>query len=232
MRIFFIFLCWIFCISELQSQSIAREWNETVLVGIRNDFARPTVHARNLYHSSVLMYDAWAVFDAGAQTFFLGKQLGNYFCEFDGFTPSESIEASRRKTMSYAVYRLMRHRFANSPGVETIFNRMDDLMQQEGYDTVNASINYQLGDAAALGNYMAQEMIAYGMQDGANEENDYINQFYEPVNEELNTDIAGNDMLEFPNRWQPLKIENFVDQSGNSIPGGTPEFLGPEWGFV
>jgi len=232
MRIFFIFLCWFFCISEVQSQSIAREWNETVLVGIRNDFARPTVHARNLYHSSVLMYDAWAIFDAGSQTFFLGKQVGDYFCDFDGFTPSESIEASRRKAMSYAVYRLMRHRFANSPGVETIFDRMDDLMQQEGYDTLNTSINYQLGDAAALGNYMAQEMITYGMQDGANEENDYVNQFYEPVNEELNTDITGNDMIEFPNRWQPLKIENFVDQSGNSIPGGTPEFLGPEWGFV
>ena len=232
MRLFLISLCCFFSIFTTQSQSIAREWNEAVLVGIRNDFARPTVHARNLYHTSILMYDAWAVFDDEAQTFFLGKQVGDYFCDFEGFIPSESVEESRRKAISYAVYRLMRHRFANSPGIEVIYDTMDDLMEHEGYDTANTTVDYQLGDAAALGNYLAQEMIAYGMQDGANEANDYINQFYEPVNEELNTDIAGNDMLEFPNRWQPLKIENFVDQSGNTIPGGTPEFLSPEWGFV
>ena len=28
--------------------SIARNWNEALLFAIRNDFARPTVHARNL----------------------------------------------------------------------------------------------------------------------------------------------------------------------------------------
>ena len=34
-----------------------------------------------------------------------------------------------------------------------------------------------------------------------------------------------------PNRWQPLKILNFIDQSGNSIEG-IPEFISPEWGNV
>ncbi|EDM45228.1 hypothetical protein SCB49_03869 [unidentified eubacterium SCB49] len=217
---------------SIQSQSIAREWNEAVLVGIRNDYARPTVHARNLYHSSILMYDVWALFDDEAETFFLGKQAGDFFCEFEGFTPVESVVESRRKAMSYAVYRLMKHRFEKSPRVEVIFENMETLMEHENYDTNYLSVNYQTGDAAALGNYMAQQMIAFGLQDGANEINDYANTFYEPVNDELNTDIAGNDLLEFPNRWQPLKIENFVDQSGNSIPGDTPPFLSPEWGFV
>ena len=36
--------------------SVAREWNEELLHAIRNDFARPTVHARNLFHTSVAMY--------------------------------------------------------------------------------------------------------------------------------------------------------------------------------
>jgi hypothetical protein len=35
-----------------------------------------------------------------------------------------------------------------------------------------------------------------------------------------------------PNHWQPLKVPNFVDQSGNVIPGGQPPFLSPEWGGV
>ena len=39
-------------------ESVARKWNEVLLEAIRNDFARPTVHARNLFHVSVAMYDA------------------------------------------------------------------------------------------------------------------------------------------------------------------------------
>ena len=39
----------------LTDHSIARIWNEVLLDGIRNDFARPTVHSRNLFHVSALM---------------------------------------------------------------------------------------------------------------------------------------------------------------------------------
>ena len=42
-----------------QKNSIARVWNEVILECIRNDFARPTVHARNLFHLSAGIYDAW-----------------------------------------------------------------------------------------------------------------------------------------------------------------------------
>jgi len=67
--LFFIF--YFFCfITNAQNYSIAREWNEQVLEAIRNDFARPTVHARNLFHTSIAMYDIWAVFDENADTFF------------------------------------------------------------------------------------------------------------------------------------------------------------------
>ena len=61
-------------------QSVARQWNEEVLNGIRNDFARPTVHARNLFHASVAMYDIWAVFDPDSKPFFLGNTVGDYSC--------------------------------------------------------------------------------------------------------------------------------------------------------
>ena len=44
----------------VQGISVARQWNEVLLEAIRNDFARPTVHARNLCHVSAAMYDAWA----------------------------------------------------------------------------------------------------------------------------------------------------------------------------
>ena len=41
-----------------QNHSVARKWNEILLQSIRNDLARPTVHARNLFHISAAMYDA------------------------------------------------------------------------------------------------------------------------------------------------------------------------------
>ncbi|OAB76236.1 T9SS type A sorting domain-containing protein [Cochleicola gelatinilyticus] len=214
------------------AQSIAREWNEEVLNGIRNDFARPTVHARNLFHSSILMYDLWAVFEDTATPFFLGKQFGNYFCDFEGFEPDESIPEAREKAISYAVYRLMKHRFSLAPGKEEIYESIETLMTTHNYDTSFTSTAYQSGNAAALGNYLAAQLIAFGLQDGSNEANDYANLFYEPINNPLVTAISGSTGLNDPNRWQPLSIENFVDQSGNTIPGGTPEFLSPEWGIV
>jgi hypothetical protein len=44
--------------------------------------------------------------------------------------------------------------------------------------------------------------------------------------------LPGNPDLIDPNRWQPLTLEIFIDQSGNVIPGNTPKFVGPEWGQV
>ena len=67
-----------------EGETIAHLWNEEVLEGIRNDFARPTVHARNLYHASILMYDSWAAYDTTqSQTIFLGQEFDGYFCPFD-----------------------------------------------------------------------------------------------------------------------------------------------------
>ena len=60
-------------LSFSQKQSIARKWNEVILQSIRNDLARPTVHARNLFHISAAMYDAWAVFDNDAKPYYLNQ---------------------------------------------------------------------------------------------------------------------------------------------------------------
>ena len=57
-------------------QSVARQWNEALLAAIRVDYARPTVHARNLFHTSIAMYDAWAAFDGTATPYLLGNTVG------------------------------------------------------------------------------------------------------------------------------------------------------------
>ena len=220
-------------IFNAQGQSIAREWNQEVLHAIRNDYARPTVHARNLYHTSILMYDIWANFDSQSETFFLGKTLEGYTCNFSGFSSSTDSSTATHQAISYAMYRMISHRYADSPGFWTdIKPSIDNLMNTHGYDINYQDTDYSSGDPRALGNYIAQEMINYGMQDGANEANDYENQHYSPVNQPLIIEDPGNPLLTDPNRWQPLTLETYVDQSGNVIPINTPEFLGAEWGEV
>lgn len=219
--------------SVVQAQhSVAREWNELLLESIRNDFARPTVHARNLFHVSAAMYDAWAAYDNEARPFFLGRTVGNYTCNFNGIPTPADIQAAREEAISYAAYRLMRHRFQNSPGAAYLYGLYDNLMDQLGYDKTFSSQNYGTGQPACLGNYIASQLISFGFQDGANELNTYANQYYEPVNDPLVMLSDEPNVMNDPNRWQPLTLDVFIDQAGNVIPFNTPDFLSPEWGNV
>ncbi len=219
--------------NDTADHSIARQWNEVLLDAIRTDFARPTVHARNLYHSALAMYDSWAVFDSISETVFLGKTSHGFSCRFDGIEPPNDVEAARQIMMSFALYRLLSYRFANSPGVTFAMQRFDELFSNLGYDNSFTSTDYSTGSYAALGNYLGAQLIDFGYTDGANEKDDYVNEFYEPINEPLFLEQYEETYeLADPNRWQPLAFESFIDQSGNTIAGSVPDFLSPEWGQV
>jgi len=203
----------------LADWSVARIWNEQLLEAIRNDYARPTVHARNLFHVSAAMWDAWAAYDRRAQGLIFDDDL------LSGDTLSDREEA-----ISYAAYLLLQWRFANSPGADETMQRLTEQMLSLGY---NPDFREKTGESpAALGNRIADAYINFGLHDGSNEENGYANQYYEPVNEPLVVALPGNPGISDPNRWQPLALDFFVDQAGNTIVGGLPEFLSPEWGQV
>lgn len=228
-----VLLLWLTCAHSFgQQYSVARLWNEELLSSIRKDLARPTVHARNLFHLSAVMYDAWAVYDDVAQTWLLGNKVGNYQSVFNGIAIPADVQAAREEAISFAAYRLLKHRFKNTPGGPIVLPRYDSLMNALGYDTTFVSTDYSNGDPAALGNYIAEDMIAFGMQDGANEENDYAPLYYEPINPVLLPATSTVPDLVDPNRWQPLGFDVFIDQSGNEYAGKVPEFVGPEWGSV
>lgn len=212
--------------------SVARQWNELLLEAIRRDFARPTVHARNLFHTSVVQFDAWAALESGACPYLLGQTVNGFECAFTSFPAPVDVDAAKDEAISYASYRLLTHRFDTSPGHNTMQQAFDNHMSILGYDINVVDQDYTSGSAAALGNYIAQCMIDYGLQDNSNEITDYRNAFYTPVNTELVVDEPGNPNLTDFNRWQPLLLDIFIDQSGNEIPGDIPEFLGPEWGAV
>ena len=214
-----------------QDHHVPRAWNEAILNAIRNDFARPTIHARNLFHASIALYDTWALFDETANTYLIGREIGEFQSSLDLSTFDLSFSAAEiEEAASYAVYRLGTFRFANSPGVVEAQTYFDSLMNHYGYNTLNNSIDYTNGSPAALGNFIATEIIYYGLLDGANEQGDYGNEYYSPINEPLVVESPGNPNLTDPNRWQPLAFNQFIDQSGNIVPGSIPEFLSPEWG--
>ena len=152
-----------------QKQSIARKWNEVLLQSIRNDLARPTVHARNLFHISAAMYDAWAVFDNNAKPYFLNQNNHDYFIPYRKTDFKGHIDKNRDKAISYAAYRLLTHRYEISPGYKKTKKVIDSLFKKLGYNKDFKSTNYKDGDAAALGNYIAKQIINYTWNDGANE---------------------------------------------------------------
>ena len=217
--------------------SVARMWSEVLLEAIRNDFARPVVHARNLFHVSAAMYDAWAVFHPSASTYYYGKEPEEGTCKpvLSGLDVPDTKRA-QEISLSYAAYRLIRRRFEDSPGNRRIVEDAKTLMDAVGVDR-----GADLGDfediathedyAAWIGNYIAACYIFFGLFDRANEIGDYANQSYQPVNRALEPHLPGNPNIVSLDRWQPLRLREFIDQAGNPS-DSEPAFIGAEWGSV
>lgn len=226
--------------SSAQQNSVARQWSETQLSCIRKYFAKPTVHARHLSHVSVAMYDAWAVYDDEAQPYFLGQTWGGFNCPFNGIPmPADGdLIAAQEKAISYAAYRTLWNRytiFAPGANLLTIQGYLNDRMASLGYDTGITSIDYSDGDPAKLGNYIAAKLQEFALQDGSNQQNNYANLQYVPINGQLQPAFPGNPSVVDPNRWQALVLSQCIDQNNIPVecpPGtGTPA-LSHEWGNV
>ena len=207
--------------------SVSRRWMEVLLEAIRGDRARPTVHARNLFHLSAAMYDAWAAYDDAAKSWSFGEP------EFACFPPrsprDDGIHRAREEAISHAAWRIVRHRFRRSPNGEEIGRVADTLMSALGFDGRMPAAD--MSPAAKLGRCIGDFYIARGQKDGSNEKMDYASTLYRPANPELNPAWPGNPDLSDPDRWQPLWLHTAIDQSG-VLTSNRVEFVTPEWGRV
>lgn len=198
--------------------SVARVWDEALLDSIRRDTPAPTVHARNLFHTSAAMWDAWAAYDPRAQGYFVDEDHG-----------AEDVAAAREAAISFAAYRLLLWRYSHAAGLQETFDELAAAMASLCYriDYVDTE-----GDTpAAVGNRIAAAAIAAGEADGAKEDTRYVDTSYMPVNAPLVVADAGTEMRD-PNRWQPLALSEVVAQNGLPIPGNVQRFIGPHWGYV
>ncbi|MEM7561795.1 MAG: vanadium-dependent haloperoxidase [Pseudomonadota bacterium] len=221
-----------FAETRIEDQSIARVWNEALLEAIRLDTARPTVHARNLFHLSAAMWDTWASYEPQAgQVFF--KQRAEHI--------SGNKDRQQAMSISKAAYTLLTWRFKRSLNSEKIIKNLDSTVklvsQRYGFNpetiksTSPATGISNMEKASEIGRLAAARIIQLGLDDGSNEANDYMSRYYQPVNQTLDPKQTGNPNMTDPDRWQPLEIANFVGQSGIGAQE-YPPFVGPEWGNV
>lgn len=191
------------------------------------------MQARNLFHVSLAMYEAWALYNDVADNYVLGHTVGGVYYPFPSHIPliGNDTTASQQMAISYAAYRVLSHRYKNIPLAGATKTRLALEMSQMAYDTAYHSTDVVNGTPAALGNYIAEKIIAMGLSDGANEVGDYAYQYYYPINSSLTVTDPGAPNFNFVNRWQPLFIVGATDQNNNSIPA-LQRFIAPEWGNV
>jgi hypothetical protein len=202
----------------MEGRSVPRIWNEVLLDAIRRDTPAPTVHARNLFHTSAAMWDAWAAYDPVADGYFVHEKR-----------EAKNIQAAREAAMSFAAYRVLLHRYSTAVGLGETFSELAATMESLCYriDYVTTE-----GDSpAALGNRIAATVIAIGRNDGSYERQRYVDTDYRPVNDPMVVGEPGAEMRD-PNRWQPLALAKIVAQNGLPIPGKVQGFIGPHWGSV
>jgi len=211
--------------TEPPGPSVARQWDEVALDAVRRDIPRPTVHARNLFHVSVAMWDAWAVYDRSG--------VARQYISAEPAQVSATSDADRAQAISFAAYRVLKQRYSSayaaSPGSATSEAEFDALMDTLGYDKTDTST---VGSSpSAVGNRIGAALLAYGAADGANEPG-YGDVTYFPVNDPLVVALPTSVPMTDPNRWQPLALAFQVTQNGIPIPDQVQTFIGAHWDSV
>lgn len=199
--------------------SIARRWNEQNLGAIRRDIPRPGVHARNLYHVSAAIWDAWTAYDVTADGVFSTERA-----------TAADVVGARQEAISYAAYRVLVQRYEHAIGGAVSVACFRAFMARLGYDPDDTTT---AGDTPrALGNRIAATVIAATLNDGANEAMNYADTTgYKPVNPPLIVDQPGVQLTD-PNHWQELNLALAETQNGIITPAGVQVYIGSNWSNV
>ncbi len=105
------------CTPPTTGRSVARIWDEAILDAIRRDIPAPTTHARNLFHVSAAMWDAWAAYDPKADGYFVTEKH-----------TAPDVQAARETAISYAAYRVLLWRYGQGAGLQTTFDELTSTL--------------------------------------------------------------------------------------------------------
>ncbi len=202
--------------------TIARIWIEETLAAIRIDKPHPPAHARNLFHVSAAMYDAWAAYDSTALGFLHHERAS-----------ADDLDAARREAISYAAYRMLAQRYRLSVNAATTLNALSARMAALGFDP--SKTNTLGSSPSAVGNRIAADLIEWGLHDGSNEQGGYDDPGYVTPQPPLIV-LDKGDAVAFgingrtdPNRWQPLAFDGAARFQNGLAAGKIQTYLGATW---
>lgn len=216
---------------SVHADSIARIWNEQNLDAIRADIPHPPVHARNLFHVSVAMWDAWAAYDPQAVGYIYNETATAPDPDGDGVDAGD-INVARSEAISFAAYRILAWRYANSVSAEETALNLSQQMTALGYDESNISI---VGDSpSSLGNRIAEAIINFFLNDGSNETGGYADLTYSPLNDPLPLEEPGATLATIfdVNRWAPIAFGDFALTQNGFQADLIQSFQGSQWSQV
>jgi hypothetical protein len=198
------------------NRSVARVWDETA-VGVLGS-SSPPEQARDLFHLSAAMWDAWAAYDPKAEGYFSTEKLD-----------AAHVAGARSAAISFAAYRLLLWRASYGRDARASFTRLTATLRSLCYqpDFTDTGGN----SPAALGNRIAAAAIAYGRTDGSLEGQHYVDPSFTAANEPLVVGQPGTTMHD-RTFWQPLALGQVVVQGGLPVAAKVQSFVGSQWGGV
>ncbi|OUR99045.1 hypothetical protein A9Q86_13345 [Flavobacteriales bacterium 33_180_T64] len=225
------------------SNSIAREWVDTMLEMVKEDGQGPTIHARNFFHVTAAMHDAWAAYDPKQKTYFLGtKKNGNTIAFNPNFKQiSKNTDSLRHIAISFAAFRILKSRYDDYGSKGRTIDLLINTIEKHNFNINDNATNYEDGTPEALGNYIAEQILIFGKNDGSKEEDRHELEKYSPKNKKLMPENPGAIGLNFPNHWQPIYINKYITKKGpdkslkewnHLLIEGNVDFLTPFWGEV
>ena len=194
--------------ADLGGRSVARVWDEALLDAIRRDVPAPTVHARNLFHTSAAMWDAWAAYDPDAEGYFVDEKH-----------EADDVRGAREAAISYAAYRVLLHRYSFAAGLQATFDELVATMESLCYRIDFTEHRGRLARGAGQPHRPGRDRA--GRDDGSHEPRRYIDTDYRPVNQPLVVADPGARMRD-PNRWQPLALAQNRGAERPADPGERP----------
>jgi ASPIC and UnbV/FG-GAP-like repeat/Domain of unknown function (DUF6851) len=196
-------------------RSIAERWDEAAVAALRAGRATEPVEARDLFHLSAAMWDAWAAYDPQARGYFVTEKQH-----------ATDVQSARDTAISYAAYRLLLWRASLNANLDATFALLTNQLRSLCYSPDFTSTT---GDSpAALGNRIAAAAVAFGRNDGALERLHYEDPSYVPMNAPLIVSQPGSTVHD-ATFWQPLALGT---KGVAGVPTQIQSFEGSQWGRV
>lgn len=192
--------------------SAAYKWLEILLEVSGRDVekvgARPTIISRQMAIPLTAMYDAWAAYD--------DKAVGTIFCGEFRRPGTERTKANKATAIAHAMYRTLLNIFPEDAAW------LERKMREMGHDPDDQSTDRSTPQG--IGNVVAQAILEYRRNDGANQYGDEVGSCGKPYSDyTFYVPRNTNERVYDPDCWQRIP---FDDGKGGTF---YPCFLTPHW---